>query len=38
MLPKLRKVGSHYEVLLEHENVKYDVWKVDASRQLRLEY
>ena len=31
MLPKLRKVGSHYEVLLEHENVKYDVWKVDAS-------
>ena len=34
MLPKLRKMGDHYELLLEHENVKYDVWKVDTSGNL----
>ena len=28
---QVEKNGDHYEVLLEHENVKYDVWKVDAS-------
>ena len=25
------KNGDHYELLLVHANVKYDVWKVDAS-------
>ncbi|MDC1257888.1 hypothetical protein N8074_02590 [Amylibacter sp.] len=25
------KNGDHYELLLEHTNVKYDVWKFDAS-------
>ena len=25
------KNGDHYEVLLVHGNVKYEVWKVDAS-------
>ena len=28
---QVQKNGDHYEVLLEHTNVKYDVWKVDAS-------
>ena len=28
---QVQKSGGHYEVLLEHENVKYDVWKFDAS-------
>ncbi|MDC0565319.1 hypothetical protein OAO56_03495, partial [Amylibacter sp.] len=28
---QVQKNGSNYEVLLEHTNVKYDVWKVDAS-------
>ena len=26
---QVQKNGSNYEVLLEHTNVKYDVWKVD---------
>jgi Ca2+-binding RTX toxin-like protein len=26
---QVQKNGSNYEVLLEHANVKYDVWKVD---------
>ncbi|MDB9806732.1 hypothetical protein OAC03_02625 [Amylibacter sp.] len=28
---QVQKNGDHYELLLEHTNVKYDVWKVDAS-------
>ena len=28
---QVEKNGDHYELLLEHTNVKYDVWKVDAS-------
>jgi len=28
---QVQKNGDHYEVLLEHTNVKYDVWEVDAS-------
>ncbi|MDB9715942.1 hypothetical protein OAA72_04285, partial [Amylibacter sp.] len=28
---QVQKNGSNYEVLLEHTNVKYDVWKVDES-------
>ena len=33
---QVQKSGGHYEVLLEHENVKYDVWKFDASGNYRL--
>ena len=28
---QVEKNGDHYELLLEHTNVKYDVWKFDAS-------
>ncbi|MDA7759864.1 hypothetical protein N8935_06415 [Amylibacter sp.] len=28
---QVEKNGDHYELLLVHANVKYDVWKVDAS-------
>ncbi|MDB4085789.1 hypothetical protein N9539_05625, partial [Amylibacter sp.] len=28
---QVQKNSDHYEVLLEHTNVKYDVWKVDTS-------
>ncbi|MDA9301824.1 hypothetical protein N9Q15_01485 [Amylibacter sp.] len=28
---QVEKNGDHYELLLEHKNVKYDVWKFDAS-------
>ena len=28
---QVQKNGDHYELLLEHTNVKYDVWKVDES-------
>ena len=35
VLPKLRKVGTGYEVLWSHSSGKYEVWKVDAIRQLR---
>ena len=28
---QVQKNGDHYELLLVHANVKYDVWKVDAS-------
>ncbi|MDB0015103.1 hypothetical protein N9E40_02275 [Amylibacter sp.] len=28
---QVEKNGDHYELLLVHTNVKYDVWKVDAS-------
>jgi hypothetical protein len=28
---QVQKNGDHYELLLVHENVKYDVWKFDAS-------
>ena len=31
---QVQKNGNHYELLLEHENVKYDVWKVDTSGNL----
>jgi Ca2+-binding RTX toxin-like protein len=28
---QVQKNGDYYEVLLEHENVKYDVWKVNSE-------
>ena len=28
---QVEKIGDHYELLLVHTNVKYDVWKVNAS-------
>ena len=28
---QVQKNGDYYEVLLEHENVKYDVWKVNSD-------
>ena len=31
VLPKLRKVGTDYEVLWTHTVERYEVWKVDAS-------
>ena len=38
VLPKLLQAGGGYEVLWSHTGGKYDVWKVDAIRQLRLQY
>ena len=36
---QVRKNGDHYEILWTHPTGnKYDVWKVDTIRQLRLEY